>query len=130
MKIIALVKKYDFERVIEFTSPHSYNLSRLKVLEPNLKTGMFVTPPPDWMDTQLCQTLAINNARLGNVDVLHCPLSVIDKEFVRAAHDASLLIHAADCDTDEDIQVALVAGVDQFSTNKLGLALEVRYSQS
>lgn len=126
VKIIALVKKYDLGRIIEFTSPHSYSLSRLKILEPGFKTGMFVIPPPDWMDVQLCRTLAINNALLGNVDVLHCPLSVIDKEFVRAAHDAGLLMHAADCDTDRDLRAAFAMGVDQLSTNELGLALQRR----
>lgn len=125
-KVIALVKKYDLASVIEFTSPNAYNLTRIKALEPSLKTGTFVAALPGWMDKQLGQTLAINNALLGDVDVLHCPFTLIDEEFIAAAHDKGLLVHAADCDAEDDLRAAFSMGVDQLSTNELSLALSLK----
>jgi glycerophosphoryl diester phosphodiesterase len=125
-KVIALVKKHGLEGVIEFTSPNVYNLTRIKELEPSFKTGTFVASLPGWMDKQLGQTLAINNALLGKIDVLHCPFTLVDNEFVQAAHDNNLLIHVADCDVDGELQTAFNMGVDQLSTNQLGLALGLR----
>lgn len=125
-RIIGLVKKYKLARYIEFTSPHSYILTRLKKLEPTFKTGIFIAPLPEWMDVSLGQTLAINNALLGNGTVLHCPLTMIDKDFIKAVHAHGLLMHAADCNKEEDIRKAFDLKVDQFSTNNLELALEIR----
>lgn len=124
--VITLVKKYNLVNIVEFTSPSVYNLTRLKTLGATFKTGTFVSPLPGWMDKQLGQTLAINNALLGSINVLHCPLALIDAEFVQAAHDQGLLVHAADCDTEEDLRTAFDMLVDQLSTNKLSLALSLR----
>ncbi len=126
LKTINLVKEYDLTGFIEFTSPHVYMLSSLKALEPSLKTGTFIPPLPGWMDKKLGQILAISNARLGGIDVLHCPLEMIDREFIREAHENHLIVHAADCDTKENLQVAFNMGVDQVSTNEIELALELR----
>ena len=123
LKVLSLVKRYELLDVIEFTSPHVYALTKLKSLEALAKTGTFVAPLPVWMDKELGQTLAINNALLGNIDVLHCPIELIDNEFIKKAHIRNLVVHAADCDTEESILVAMSAGVDQFSTNELELAL-------
>jgi glycerophosphoryl diester phosphodiesterase len=119
-KVIALVKKHGLADVIEFTSPNAYNLTRIKTLEPSFKTGTFVAALPGWMDKQLGQTLAINNALLGNINVLHCPFSLIDEAFIKMAHDQALLVHAADCDVDDDLRAVFSMGVDQLSTNELG----------
>lgn len=124
--VITLVKKHNLASVIEFTSPNVYNLTRLKSLESVFKTGTFVNPLPDWMDKRLGQTLAINNALLGAINVLHCPLALIDAEFVQVAHSYGLLVHAADCDTKEDLHAAFDISVDQLSTNELALALSLR----
>ena len=122
-KVVQLAKNHGLADNIEFTSPHPYVLTRLKTIDPTLRTGMFVAPSPDWMDTNLGQTLAIHNALLGRIDVLHCPIGMITREFVQRAHESRLLVHAADCDTDKQLDRALEAGVDQLSTNNLSLAL-------
>lgn len=126
LKTINLVKEYDLTGFIEFTSPHAYMLSSLKALEPSLKTGTFIPPLPVWMDKKLGQTIAINNALLGNVDVLHCLFDMTDEGFIQAAHGSGLLVHAADCDTKENLQVAFNMGVDQVSTNEIDLAQQLR----
>jgi len=95
-------------------------------LEPSFKTGTFAAPFPGWMDKSLGQTLLINGAKLGGINVLHCPLDIIDEQLVSSAHDNNLLVHAADCNTEETLQKAFAFGVDQLSTNMLELALEAR----
>lgn len=125
-KVIELVKRFNLVGNIEFTSPTVYNLTKIKELEPNAKTGTFAAPYPGWMDKGLGQTLLINGAKLGNINVLHCPLDMIDEQLIEAAHKENLLVHAADCNTQETLQKALDLGVDQPSTNMLELALEVR----
>lgn len=120
-KVLALASSYRLLNVIEFTSPHPYILSRIKQLEPACKTGIFVVLPPDWMGKTLCQTLAINNALLGSVNVLHCPLKVIDNSFIKTAHAQNLLVHAANCNTAEALSTAFKLQVDQLSTDNLEL---------
>jgi len=125
-KVIALVTDFGLVNNIEFTSPNSYNLSRIKEMEPTFTTGVFLSPYPAWMDAELGRTLAINNALLGKANVLHCPLEILTENFVAAAHDENLKVHAADCNTEEDLRTAIDQVVDQLSTNKLELALAIR----
>jgi glycerophosphoryl diester phosphodiesterase len=87
---------------------------------------MFVVPFPEWMDKKLGQMIVINNAIMGGVNVLHCPIELIDQEFIRTANDNDLLVHAADCDADDDLRAALTVGVDQLSTNRLKKAIAWR----
>jgi glycerophosphoryl diester phosphodiesterase len=125
-KVIELVKRFDLANYVEFTSSTVYNLTKLKQLQPGFQTGTFAAPFPDWMDKELGQMLLINSAKLGGINVLHCPLDMINKQLVEAAHKEGLLVHTADCNTYEALQKALKLGVDQLSTNMLELALEVR----
>ena len=74
---------------------------------------------------KLGRTLAINNALLGKANVLHCPLGILDDIFITAAHDQNLKVHAADCNTEEDLLIALNIGVDQLSTDTLELVIKV-----
>lgn len=122
-KVADTVKEYNLVNSVEFTSPHSYNLTYIKTLEPAFKTGLFIAPLPDWMDKSLGRKIAIDNALLGNIAVLHCPLSLIDKDFIDTAHSSGILIHVADCNSSEDVKAALKMNVDQLSTNELSLAL-------
>jgi glycerophosphoryl diester phosphodiesterase len=124
--VISTVKKYKLEDRIEFTSPHPFILAKLKIFDPTLKIGFFVEPFPDWMDDNFGHTLVIANALIGDIDVLHCPISMIDEQFIQKAHSNNLLVHAADCDTENDIRLALKIGVDQLSTNNLITALKLR----
>ncbi|HUB94028.1 MAG TPA: glycerophosphodiester phosphodiesterase [Verrucomicrobiae bacterium] len=126
LKVVTLVKSRGLVSNIEFTSPNAYNLSRLKELEPTFTTGIFLSPYPGWMDAELGRTLAANNARLGGASVLHCPLEILDEEFITAAHAQNLKVHAADCNTEEELRKAFDLKVDQLSTNRLELALQTR----
>lgn len=125
-KVVTLVEQLTLAQHIEFTSPHAYVLTKLKELCPDVKTGMFVAQLPSWMDKKLGQTILINNAKLGGVNVLHCPLDTLDEQFIKSAHTQGLLVHAADCNDRVALQKAFALGVDQLSTDVLELALVIR----
>lgn len=120
-KTLALASKHHLINNIEFTSPHPYVLTRLKQLNKSCKTGMFVAELPSWMEKKLGQNLAINNALLGKINVLHCPLKIIDANFIKNAHSHNLLVHAANCNTAKEISAAIALNVDQLSTDALEL---------
>lgn len=121
--VLEEVKKFSLLDSVEFTSPTVYCLTYLKNLEPRARTGFFATPFPSWMDAELGELLLFNNALLGKINVLHCPLSIIDVSFISDAHTHGLEIHAADCNTEEELRRAISLGVDQLSTNEFELAL-------
>jgi len=125
-KVVEKARHYNLSEHIEFTSPTAYNLTRLIEIDPNVVTGTFAGPFPEWMDKGLGQTLLINGAKLGNIKVLHCPLEMIDASLIERSRANKLLVHAADCNTKDALQKAFSLGVDQLSTNMLELALEVR----
>jgi glycerophosphoryl diester phosphodiesterase len=126
VRVVELVKKYRLTNMVEFTSPHAYVLMRVKELESAIRAGRFVASLPDWMDKSLGQTLAIHEALLGRLDVLHCPLELIDEEFITSAHENRLSVHAADCDTEQQLKKAFALHVDQLSTNKLERAVSMK----
>jgi glycerophosphoryl diester phosphodiesterase len=129
-KMIALVVKHSVVAHVEFTSPHAYTLTHIKEQNPKVRTGRFIAPLPSWMDKKLGQTLAINDALLGRINVLHCPIDIIDKQFVQNAHSKGLFVHAADCDTDNALRAAFHLNVDQLSTNELERAIKLATSYS
>lgn len=124
--IIGLAKKHDLAEFIEFTSSSCATLTRLKALNPALKTGMFTPLVPVWMGKDLAQQLLIDAALLGGMDVIHCPVDMLDGQFIELAHSKNLIVHAADCETAEFLRQAFLSNADQLSTSNLQLALAVR----
>ncbi len=125
-KVLEMVNEYNLLEYVEFTSPHAYVLSRIKEMEPAVKTGSFVQVYPSWMTAELGQIITQGNIELGHINVAHCPLGILSSEFVQKLQQAKIAVHTANCDTEEDIKKALSLNVDQFSTNKLDLALSIR----
>jgi glycerophosphoryl diester phosphodiesterase len=119
--VLQLAQHYDVLRHIEFTSPHAYLLTTLKRLCPQAKVGMFVAPPPEWMDQNLWQEITTRHALLGGVDLVHIPIELLNEAFVEKLHEHGLGVHAADCDTAKEIAVAYACGADQFSTIALDI---------
>ena len=123
---LALVRKYNLLNHVEFTSPHPYILSRLKEIIPTAKIGCFVQEYPSWMTNELGQAITKGNAILGYVDVVHCPLAILSGAFIRDLQKNNIKVHTGNCDTEVDIKKALALRVNQLSTNKLDLALDIR----
>lgn len=120
--LLLKVREFDLLNNIEFTSGPNYLISTLKAMEPNAKTGIFLAPFPNWMKNELGEKIIIENMHLGNINVAHCPLEILRPEFIHNLHKHNFLVHAANCDTIEDINKTKSLGIDQLSTNKLDLA--------
>jgi len=113
---------------IEFTASGLHTLNGIRSIMPGTTIGIFLPEPPSWMKPQLAQKLAEDSLISGNVDVGHFPLSVLSEEFVGHIQRQGKIVHAANCDNKEDLQKAFQYGVNQLSTNRLELAVEVRAS--
>ena len=124
--VVNLVKEYNLLANVEFTSPHISLLFRLKSLYPEAKIGLFVNPFPSWMDKELGHLLLLNSLKLGKFSVAHCPLSIINFSLINMLKQNSILVHAADCNSVEELKKAYQLGVDQLSTNNLETALRLR----
>jgi glycerophosphoryl diester phosphodiesterase len=124
-KTIALVQKFNLTD-IEFTSPHPYILTKIKLLDPSLVTGYFCIPRPDWMDAALYSDISIANAKLGDIGIIHFLSEYVDEPLLVAVHAAGMKVHAANCDADDDLAQMFAMGVDQISTNRLNRAIAVK----
>jgi glycerophosphoryl diester phosphodiesterase len=80
----------------------------------------------DWMPLDLQHTIIRSSARLGDIDVVHCPCSILSKSLIATLHDDGRLVHAANCNSEVDLEHAFALGVDQLSTNHVDLAVSIR----
>ena len=127
--VLNLVRACDLLDHVELTSAFSFLLIHSKRLQPEIKTGMFANLLlGEWMPLQLQQAITLANARLGEVDVVHCPVDLLTIEFVRKAQSEGYIVHASNCDSETDLLHAYALGVDQLSTNQLELAVNLRGS--
>lgn len=125
-EVIQIVAQYNLLKNIEFTSPHVYVLSYLKHICPSATIGMFVNPLPTWMNIDLGRNIIKNNAILGSINVIHIPLKLLTREYVEEIHKENIVVHASDCNTEEEIEKAYQLGVDQLSTDRLIMALQIK----
>lgn len=123
---ISIAQAFKLTDNIEFTSPHPYVLTMIKLLNPTLFTGYFCPPRPDWMDPKLYETISIANAKLGGINVAHFSPECINESVIAAAHAEDIKVHAANCDTKNELVRLFTLGVDQLSTNKLDMAIAAR----
>lgn len=111
---------------IEFTSSHVPLLFHVKRINPKLRTGMFFYPFPEWMKPRLWQQHIVDWMILSNAQVAHLHSSLIERDFVARLQESGFLVHGSNLNTGEEIKQAVALGVDQFSTDKLELALTIR----
>lgn len=125
-KVAAEVVALDLAERVELTSPHVPLLWQAKKESPNLRTGLFFEEFPEWMQPAQRDECIINWLLLSSARVAHLPISLIDGNLVRRANDREMLIHGADLNSEKEIQTGLEMNIDQFSTDKLDLALNMR----
>lgn len=124
--VSTVVRQYHLEDHIEFTSPYPYPLIKIRDYLPKAKIGMFMSSKPDWMDQTLWQDSNLNNALLGGISVLHCPIGLLNEDFIAQGHKEGLIIHAANCNSEEELKKAFGLKVDQLSTNEAEFAVELK----
>lgn len=124
-KVIRLVEKYGLNKNIEFTSPHLPLLSQLKRMEQGAKIGIFLTVFPKWMDRKLGGKIIVDMMALMQAQVAHLPKEILTSSLINSLHKAGFLVHAADCNTPDEIKTAISLGCDQLSTNHFELAKKI-----
>lgn len=117
--VVKLARKYKVTSCIEFTSPHTALLCRVKRMNIRFKIGVIFNTYPQWMGKKLGELLTVDYMDLIPADVAHYPINMINKRLVASLHEKGYLVHAADCNTQDDIELAIQTECDQFSTNDL-----------
>ena len=113
---------------VQLTSPQFPLLFHLKQYAPHLPIGTFFMKPPLWMKRPLAQLQVLQTAHLMNLQYIHLNIDLIDTSFVASLKEQGYKVHGSNLNTITEMQHALRAGVDQFSTDLLEVAFEQRYS--
>ena len=122
-QVLAELVFCDVADAVELTSPHIPLLIEAAKIAPQLRLGMFFSPPPDWLGLAVAQQQVLDYLKLSGVQVAHLPLSMLEIGFVERLHAAGCLAHAANLNTGPDIERGIALQVDQFSTDHIDLAL-------
>jgi glycerophosphoryl diester phosphodiesterase len=126
VKVIREIERFKLINDVELTTAHYPLLVHAKRLNPQVRIGTFFYQPPDWMPIYLAQEHTLDWAQLLDIDVVHLNLSLITKEFTEKLHDHGFIVYGSNLDSAEEIKRGLELGIDSFSTNHLGLALQLR----
>lgn len=111
---------------VELTSAHVLLLFHVRKINPRLRIGIFFCPLPEWMEPTLGQEHVVGWMALTDAQVVHLPSSLIEERFVQRLHESNFLAYGSNLNTEQEMREGIMAGIDQFSTDKLQLALNVR----
>ena len=125
-RVVTEVRRFGVWDDVEVTSEHVPLLCRAGEDFPTLRTGIFFGDLPAYLTPALGLAHVCGWLTLARANVAHLPLSRIDADSVTALHDAGFLVHGANLNDAEAIQACLGAGIDQFTTDDLDLALALR----
>jgi hypothetical protein len=116
----------DIYEQVEITSDFPQALMKIKNINSRIKTGWIANPEGDWMKDDLWTILTLETLELIEASVIHIPPSRLNKQVVSKLQEEKYLTHAADCNTEESIENAVSLKVDQFSTDNVTLAIEMK----
>jgi glycerophosphoryl diester phosphodiesterase len=125
-KVADTIQRHNLGKHTKFTSSYAYVIAAIKNLVPEAATGMFSTSKPDWVGNVLWQDMNLYNASVGNITVLHAPITLIDTEFIDRVHAAGLKIQAPNCNSQEELTKAFQLNVDFISTDEVEKAITLR----
>ncbi len=125
-KVIDEVLRHDAVDDAELTSAHVPLLPHVKQINPAIRIGMFFYPLPDWMQPALGQQHILDWLTLCQANVAHLNVTLLDERFVERLHRHGFSVHGSNLNTEADMKSGLAAGIDQFSTDHLQMALTIR----
>lgn len=125
-QLIDEIARFGLTDDVELTSEHVPLLFNVKKINPTLRTGIFFHAPPTWMEPALWQTHVEGWMSLTDAQVAHLPSEQLNKLFVKRLHESTYLVYGSNLNTFDTIQNGIRLGIDQFSTDKLALALSIR----
>jgi glycerophosphoryl diester phosphodiesterase len=122
-RVIDMVVQLGVLPDVELTSAHTPLLFHAKRFQPQLRSGMFFYPLPEWMKPALGQEHILDWMALAEAQVAHLHSSLIDRAFVASLHEHGFGVHGSNLNTATEVENGLLCGIDQFSTDRLHLAL-------
>jgi len=125
-QVLEFIDRFGVEDDVELTSSHVPLLFAAKAMRPRLRVGVFFRPLPEWMRRELGEAHVLGWMRLMDAVVAHLPSALIRCEFVGRLQAEGYLVHASNLNREDGLRHSVLAGVDQFSTDRLGMALAVR----
>jgi glycerophosphoryl diester phosphodiesterase len=125
-RVIDEIARFGVADDVELTSAHVPLLFHVKKMNLKLCTGIFFRPLPNWMESALGQQHVIGWMSLMDAQVAHLPSSLIEEPLVQWLHKSNFLAHGSNLNTEKEIREAIMSGIDQFSTDRLELALNIR----
>lgn len=123
-KVIQMAQSHGVLSCIEFTSPHSALLYRLREKESTAKIGLFFSAYPSWMSRELGEHSIVQTMALAQANVAHVPVSVVSQSLITNLHDHGFLVHIADVNSHEDKEKIRGFDYDQVSTNNIALFID------
>jgi len=125
-KVIHEIEDHGVASDVEITSSHIPLLPFVRLHQKELRVGYFVPAIPEWKSPELGSLHLIQWLKLIDAQVAHLSTSMLHQPIVDSLRDQGYLVHGTNLNEAEGIQGALSLGVDQFSTDKIDLALELR----
>ncbi|NTU47329.1 hypothetical protein HGA88_06945 [Candidatus Roizmanbacteria bacterium] len=125
-QLVSLVQEYNLIEKVEFTSFSIVSLLEIKRIQPKAKIGVFIRDYSHWMPKTVGEAITIEELQLGHVDVAHLPISLLNAPYIKALHTSGIQVHAANCDSADDLRTAFDLEVDQLSTTELEHAISLR----
>jgi glycerophosphoryl diester phosphodiesterase len=125
-QVVEEVERFDLVDDVELTTAHYPLLAHVKELNPELRTGTFYREPPEWTPIRLAQRHIVDWATLLGTKYVHLDVAFLSHDFVSQLRRRGFIVHGSNLDAREEIERGLNAGVGQFSTGCLGMALQLR----
>jgi hypothetical protein len=63
---------------------------------------------------------------LADAQVAHLPSLLLEETFVRSLHSNGFVVHGSNLNSEDEVREAMIVGIDQFSTDRLEMALTLR----
>ncbi|MEO1057562.1 MAG: glycerophosphodiester phosphodiesterase family protein [Actinomycetota bacterium] len=113
-----------FDRV-KFTGWNQSMLCRLKAERPDATIGLFSQQPQPWMNEAVFERYVLGTAETAGFDVAHVYAGAITPSIARGLHDLGYVVHANDAQGSDDVENALLAGVDSLSMDDVAMAMRL-----
>ena len=111
---------------VEITSPHIPLLAHVKKINSEIRTGIFFSIFPSWMEKDLGQQHILDWLVLLNAQVAHLPFELLNERFIDLLHNQNFIVHGSNLNKETEIEAAFNFQVDQFSTDVLETAARIR----
>jgi len=120
-QVLDLVRKHKIDHGLCFAGFRIEMLQKIYRAMPSFDVAWILTAP-QWIDTNSAK--AIETALESEISMVMPPLPAVTHSSVCCAHEVGLKVWTWECDTPEQFELALAAGVDGIVTNSPGELME------